>query len=257
MRRFAKKYVSACLECAHNKTPGGPREGYLHPIPKVERPFHTIHSDHLGPFVRSKRGNSYLLVIVDSFTKYINITPVKNVKGSTTIRVIKEHMSYFGVPTRLITDRGSCFTSNGFKGFMKDTRIKHILNAVATPRANGQVERFNRTVLDALATKTHGKDDRMWDESVPDVQIGINTTVHKTTQKSPSELLFGFRLTGTTEAILNDVINDTVKVIPPNEMNAMRQKVSEIISKQQENDSVRFNPFSARRYLTGAIFLDR
>ncbi|KAL0892669.1 hypothetical protein ABMA27_014390 [Loxostege sticticalis] len=40
----------------------------------------------------------------------------------------------------------------------------HILNAVATPRANGQVERFNRTVLDALSTKTHGKDDRSWDE---------------------------------------------------------------------------------------------
>ncbi|CAH2100995.1 unnamed protein product [Euphydryas editha] len=241
MRRFIKKYVSACLECAHHKASGGPREGFLHPIPKVDKPFHTIHADHLGPFIKSKHGNCYLLVIVDSFTKYVNIKPVKNVKAATTIRVLKEHISYFGVPVRLITDRGSCFTSNSFKVFIKETGIKHILNAVATPRANGQVERFNRTILDALSTKTHGKNDKSWDEFVPDIQIGLNTSVHKTTQKSPSELLFGFRASNTTEGILNDAISDTVKVNSSEQLDEMRKKAGELIRLQQEKDSVRFN----------------
>lgn len=80
-------------------------------------------------------------------------------KVATTIRVFKEYISYFA--TRLVTNRGSCFTSNCFKAFIQDTGIKHVLNAVATPSANGLVERFNRTILDALATKgkTHCKDD--------------------------------------------------------------------------------------------------
>lgn len=150
MRRFIKKYVEACLECAHYKAPGGPKEGLLHVIPKIEIPFHTLHADHLGPFIRSSRDNTYLLIIIDAFTKYVNIRAVRDIKTGTAIKVFKEHFGYFGTPNRLITDRGTCFTSAKFKSFILTLEIQHILNAVATPRANGQVERFNRTVLDAL-----------------------------------------------------------------------------------------------------------
>lgn len=57
MSRFVKKYVSACIECAYAKKNTNSREGLLHPINKLEIPFHTLHIDHLGPFVKSKRGN--------------------------------------------------------------------------------------------------------------------------------------------------------------------------------------------------------
>ncbi|CAH2208856.1 jg14098, partial [Pararge aegeria aegeria] len=50
MRRFIKKYIDSCLECAHHKIPSGKKAGELHPIQKVECPFHTVHVDHLGPF---------------------------------------------------------------------------------------------------------------------------------------------------------------------------------------------------------------
>lgn len=95
-------------------TPGGPKERLLHPIPKPDVPFHTIHADHLGPFVRSRKGNMYLLIIIDAFTKFINITPVRDTKTVTAIYVFKEHFSYFGAPSRLITDRGTWFTSSKF-----------------------------------------------------------------------------------------------------------------------------------------------
>jgi len=126
-------------------------------------PFHTLHADHLGPFIRSKRGNTYLLIIIDAFTKYINIKAVRDTKTITTIRVFKEHFGYFGTLTRIITDRGTCFTSSRFKAFIQEFKIKHVLNAVATPRANGQVERFNRTIISALGTRSHGEKDHMWD----------------------------------------------------------------------------------------------
>lgn len=115
MRRFTKKYVSACLECAHHKVPRGPKEGLLHEIPKVEILFHTLHADHLGPFVRSKRCNAYLLTIIDAFTRYISIKAVRDTKTATAIRIFKEHFGYFGTPNRLITDRGTCFTSSKFR----------------------------------------------------------------------------------------------------------------------------------------------
>ncbi|CAH2101266.1 unnamed protein product [Euphydryas editha] len=82
-----------------------------------------------------------------------------------------ENTSYFGIPSRLITDKGTSFTSKTFRDFINLHGIKHITNAVATPRANGQVERFNRTILDALFTAAHGDNERCWDDHVPDIQV--------------------------------------------------------------------------------------
>lgn len=240
MRRFVKKYVSGCLECAHHKLPSGAKPGGLHPIPKVSIPFHTIHADHLGPFIRTKRGNTYILVIVDAFTKFVNITAVRNTKSSTSIKVLREHFSYFGTPTRLITDQGTSFTSRTFKAFIQATGIKHVLNAVATPRANGQVERYNRTILAALGAMNHDKPNGLWDEHLPDIQLGINTTVHATTKKTPTELLFGCNVTNPSQGILNDIIND-VAPESGDSLEVIRSEAHERIQKQQKKDKVRFD----------------
>lgn len=241
MRKFVKKYVSSCLECSHHKAPGGKREGELHPIDKPSVPFHTVHADHLGPFIKSKKGNCYLLVMVDGFTKYVVIKPVKDTKSATTIRVLKEYISYFGTPVRLITDKGSSFTSGAFKDFITSHGIKHVVNAVATPRANGQVERFNRTILDALSTSSHGKDEKSWDEYVSDVQLGLNTTTHKTTKKTPSELLFGLNIKCRSEGILGEVLDDTINVMSGKDLVDMRDEAREKIIEKQNKDQEKFN----------------
>lgn len=240
MRRFVKKYVNACVECAHHKIPSGAKAGELHPIPKVEIPFHTIHADHLGPFIKTKRCNAYILVIVDAFTKYVNLTAVRNTKSATSIRVLREHFSYFGTPNRLVTDQGTSFTSAAFKNFMKSTGIKHILNAVATPRANGQVERYNRTILAALGAMNHDKPNGIWDEHLPDIQLGINTTVHSTTKKTPTELLFGKTVTNPSQGIFNEIISDTT---PPNQLplSEIRSEASELIKEKQSRDKNTFD----------------
>lgn len=255
MRKFVKKYVTSCLECAHHKTPGGKREGELHPIEKVSTPFHTIHVDHLGPFNKSKKGNCYLLVIVDGFTKYVSINAVRNTKSTTSVQIMKQYVSYFGVPSRLITDKGTSFTSKIFKDFVESYGIKHIQNAVATPRANGQVERFNRTILDALSTSSHGGDEKSWDDHITDIQVGINTTKHKTTQKSPSELLFGFNVLSRTEGKLSEVIRDTLNRIPVDELNDLRQETVKKIQQQQVRDATHYNKHrkTATQYKEGDL----
>ena len=75
----------------------------------------------------------------------------------------------FEVSTRIITDRGTAFTSHIFKNFCQEYSIKHVLNAVTTPRANGQCERINRTVLDALSTTCAGEPEATWDQNLKKV----------------------------------------------------------------------------------------
>lgn len=240
MNKFIKKYVESCLECAHSKAPSGMKSGKLHPIDKTSIPFHTIHIDHLGPFIRSKKKNTHLLVIIDGFTKFIILAPVKSTKSSHSIKVMKKYFHTFGVPTRLISDRGSSFTSKLFREYIHSLGIKHILNAVATPRANGQVERYNRTILAALTTKNHLKPENRWDECVSEVQWGLNNTLNKGTGKTPAEALFGIRPVGTQDALLRLSVNDDLQT-STGDHESIRNEMTDHIAQNQLLQKERFD----------------
>lgn len=242
MKKFTKKYVQSCLQCAHSKIPAGKRSGYLHPIPKISKPFHTLHADHLGPFNASKSKNKYLLVIIDSYSKFIILKPVKNTKAFTTIRVFKEYFATFGCPVRLITDRYSSFTGKKFGLFLKDVGVKHVMNAVATPRANGQVERYNRTILDSLTAMNHGRDESDWDSKVLDVQWGLNNTTNKGIGRTPAEVLFGISLTSMAEgSIRSTVANDEEQCNITEGICDIRKEVDNHITKTQHEQKDRFD----------------
>lgn len=240
MRRFIKKYVESCLECAYAKVPAGKRAGELHPIEKTDHPFHTLHIDHLGPFIRSKRKNCYLLLVIDAFTKFIILVPVKSTKTVHSIRVLKNYFHTFGVPKRLISDRGSSFTAKRFQEFLRSLGVKHVMNAVATPRANGQIERYNRTVLSALTATNHGKPENIWDESVSEIQWGLNNTINKGTGKTPAQALFGLNLTGTSDSLIH--LNIETEVLEPEEnVQDIRDEISEHIKKNQLKQKENFD----------------
>lgn len=193
MRKFIQKYVGACINCMYHKIPSGKRPGFLHPVPKIPRPFHTIHIDHLGPFCKSKQGNNHVIVIVDAFTKFCFIKAVKNTKTKYVVEELGNIIKVFGVPKRIITDRGKAFTSKTFKGFCEERQVQLHFNAVGMPRGNGQVERYNKTVLDSLATMGATNGDDEWDQNITNIQLGINNTLNKAIATTPAEALVGYR----------------------------------------------------------------
>lgn len=106
MTNFEKKYVNSCIECAYATNKTNTHEGLLNPIHKVGVPFHTLHADHLGPFVKSKRGFTHLLVVVDGFTKYCFLKPVRNTNSQNAIRALDDIFCNFRAPVRSNSDRG-------------------------------------------------------------------------------------------------------------------------------------------------------
>lgn len=194
MRAYVEKYIKCCISCLYIKKATGPKEGYLHPLEKVAVPFYMIHIDHIGPFPKSRHGKEYLITLVDSFTKFVVLKAVKSTATKFVIVFLLETFSAYGLPARLVCDQGSSFTSKLFKNFCTEKKIKVTFNAVATPSANGQNERFNRTILSALLTST--PDEDRWDEQVPKIQFAINTAISKATGKTPFEMLFGYQPRG-------------------------------------------------------------
>ncbi|KAK9679001.1 Integrase core domain [Popillia japonica] len=241
MRRYLKKYISCCLPCLYNKEPGGKEPGYLHPIEKVAVPFDTLHVDHLGPFVKSKRKNTYLIVIVDAFTKFVFMKAVPSSKTGPLLNFLDTVIENFGVPRRIISDRGSCYTSKKFEAYCRNMNIKHVLNATATPRANGQVERYNRTILASLSASTD--DEERWDMAVSRVRWGLNSTKNSSTEKSPYELLFGYEPRGVAESVLSNEI--ATEPIEERDLSAIRKQAKKVIDAKQGE---RKSKFDAHRY---------
>lgn len=204
LKKIVSKYVKNCIYCIYYKNAHGKKPGKLYPIPKHARPFHTLHIDHLGPFIKTTQNNNYLLVIVDSFTKFVFIAAVRNTKSKVVINELNKIFKVFGNPKRLISDAGSAFTSKLFSNFCKDRNIRSHVIATAVPRSNGQVERYNQTILEALRSMGAYSDNNNWDQHITSIQQGINSTINKTTAAVPSEVFFGYRIRMNGDAIVDD-----------------------------------------------------
>jgi hypothetical protein len=74
-------------------------------------PSQRIHADLFGPLQNSERGNMYILVITDAFTKMAQLTPINGKDAATVTRAMMNNMYTFGVPHTVVIDQGPGFVS--------------------------------------------------------------------------------------------------------------------------------------------------
>jgi len=120
-----KRHVNMCIECLMTKRPRGRQPGLFQPIPVGRSPFDTVHMDHIGPFVTTPTGNKYILVMVDNFTKFTCLFAAKDTSTDRVIFSLTTFIQMFGLPNRLVTDRGTCFTARKFEEFCEEKGIQH------------------------------------------------------------------------------------------------------------------------------------
>lgn len=200
MQDKVKNYIKNCLKCIEFSPISSKSEGYLHVIPKGELPFQAYHLDHYGPLEKTGKGNKYILAIVDGFTKFLRLYPCKSTTSSEAIKHVKEYFRCYSKPQRLVSNRGTAFTSEEFKNFLKQESVNQHLIAVGKPRVNGQIERINRILTPMIAKLCY--DPKKWDQVLHLVEHALNNTVSRSTGNTPSRLLFGVDQLGQ----VNDVI---------------------------------------------------
>lgn len=144
MKLVVKEYIMNCLKCLTVDNLVNRFEGDMHLIEKGTKPFETLHIDHFGPLEKSPDGCLHILVVTDAFTKFTWLFGTR----TTNTAEVRTHLAYLfnqlGIPERVVTDRGTAFTSSSFDQFISQNGIVHVKVAVASPWANGQVERVNR-----------------------------------------------------------------------------------------------------------------
>ena len=89
-------------------------------------------------------------LFLEEFAYKIHHRPGTNMKHVHLVNRLSKQSAVFGNPRRVVSNRGAAFTSNAFQEYSKEEKIQHLKITTGVPRANGQVERVNRTIIPLL-----------------------------------------------------------------------------------------------------------
>ena len=89
----------------------------------------------------------YLFVAIDRRSRSVHLAVKDDETEASARAFLEEALAAFPFRvTHLLTDRGSCFTAEGFEKLCRELGIEHRKTKPYTPRTNGMVERFNGRV---------------------------------------------------------------------------------------------------------------
>ena len=150
IRDDIRLWVKSCIECQANKKP---RKSPRAPLGSmaVGAPLDRMATDFMGPFPITPRGNRYILVVSDQFSKWVEIFSLPDqsaTKCASTI--LNEVISRFGTPLSIHSDQGRNYESQIFQQLCRLLEIKKTRTSIRNPKGNGHVERFNRTLLSLI-----------------------------------------------------------------------------------------------------------
>ncbi|XP_042437008.1 uncharacterized protein LOC122022972 [Zingiber officinale] len=117
----------------------------------VSCPFDQWGLDIVGPFPMATSQRKFLLVVVDYFSKWVEVEPLARITEQMVKKFIWQHLiCRFGIPRWLISDNGRQFVSQQLREWCEGYGIQQTFTSMAYPQSNGQAEVSNREILRIL-----------------------------------------------------------------------------------------------------------
>jgi hypothetical protein len=239
-REDSNAYVLKCDVCSSPTRPAKPPRAPMGTM-TTGAVLDRLSTDILGPLPETVRGNKYILVVSDYFSKWVEIFPISDQTAITTARVIlNEVISRYGCPYDIHSDQGRNYESQLFADLCKMLEIRKTRTTPGNPRCNSQTERFNRTMLKMIKAYLKDEDDD-WDLHLGCLAAAYRATPHESTGLSPNLLMLGREVRLPVEVMLGSAApNDEEDVTSYGEY------VSKLRDRMQHAHAV------ARKHLKGA-----
>ncbi|KAL5965979.1 Transposon Ty3-I Gag-Pol polyprotein [Taenia solium] len=184
-------FCRTCITCSSFKKPHSIAMAPLQPMPtgiSGER----VGIDIMGPLPLTKRGNRYILVMVDYFTKVPEAEAMKSQDAETVASAFfNRWICQHGVPESVHSDQGPNFESRLFIELCKTFGIAKTRTTPGHPQGNGQVERTSRTLVGLLKAFTKGAKPEDRDLSLGRALLAYRATIHASMGASLFKTLTG------------------------------------------------------------------
>ena len=175
-----ERRVNGCRSCQESAAAKAPAP--LCPWEFPARPWSRLHLDYAGPFL-----GKFFLIIVDAYSKWMDVYPVKGPTAESTIDCLEQSFCINGLPDTFVSDNGPAFVAEEFRSFAARRGIVLVNSAPYHPASNGQAERSVQSFKAAMKKATEGSITTKLRRFLFQYRI----TPHTTTGVSPAELLHG------------------------------------------------------------------
>ena len=138
-------------------------------------------------------GKHHCLVVIDAFSRFIQVYSVKSTDGTHTIDAMSTFISSFGIPQKLVYGRGTSFMSTDFSTFLLEFGTTHAPGTKWSPWTNGKVEIQNKHLSRYFRCYPSGAGNN-WAKLACQFAFALNTSVNSSTGTTPYEFFFGSKL---------------------------------------------------------------
>ena len=197
--RLVEQQVASCHAC-QVVTPVNQREPLrMSQLPQA--PWTELSADFA-----SVHDGTYLLVIHDDYSRFPVVETLQSLTAAVVIPKLDKVFAEYGTPAILKTDNGPPFNSHSFQTFCSNLGVHHRRITPRWPRANGECERFVKTVKKSV--KTAHIEGKNWVKEMNAFLRNYRATPHSTTGVAPATVMFG-RPMSTTLPHINKPQDDT------------------------------------------------
>ena len=151
-------------------------------------PFKTTHIDHNGPLRPSSNSNNHCSVVVDAFSRFIGVYPIKDTSAQATITALEKWITSYGIPQKIIHDNGTAFINSDFINWTKEVGKTLAPRTTYSPGTNGRVEVQNQHLTRYWRNFTNESGNN-WSKLAPKFAFAHNTIVNYTTGLTPYEIV--------------------------------------------------------------------
>jgi len=164
----------------------------------------TVSIDVVSPFSpTSRRGNRFIFTVVDNFSNMQWLFATPDETAETTAALLLDFFLAQGFPTRILSDRGSNFTSAVVREVLRLLRVKHATTSAWHPQTDGKNEVSHRLLLSQIRAFLSQSDFADWGGLLPFFSFAANTSPLGTSSLTPFDLYFGRSARTPTDRELN------------------------------------------------------
>lgn len=146
MAKDIRRFVENCDGCYRNKAWRNRRQGFLKPLPIPDRIWTEISMDFITELPISE-GCTNMIVVTDRLSKGVVADGLEAIDAESVAKwFIKRYLPYHFLPSAIVSDRGTQFTSAFWKRICDLLRMKRRLSTAFSPETDGSTERANEVI---------------------------------------------------------------------------------------------------------------
>ena len=190
MRNDVERYCKACQDCQLRARKTVFDRVPIEPVIREGKTFEQMSVDCLGPILKSGRGHEFVLVAVDSHSKWVEAVPLKRINAQSICKALLEIFARTSIPKVIVADNAGCFSSKLTEEFHKMIGVAPRFSTPLHPQGNGLAERNVGNFKNCLhhVIMKYGTN---WDQQIPFVLWALREMVNATTRVSPMLLVYG------------------------------------------------------------------